>query len=134
MTAVDARSAALQQVARAPVREPEDERDAQRPDERRGENGVDRAHVRHDRTPAQSGQLTRERSLELRAAQRLPAGAERAHAAVLRQDAGNGAVREHDDLVDQRCERRDLRHGRSERGVPRIDLLRDEDDLAHVGT
>ena len=42
-----------QESARAPVREPEDERDPERPHERCREHGVDRAHVRDDRPAAQ---------------------------------------------------------------------------------
>ena len=83
------------------MREPEDERDPQRADERRGENGVDRAHVRDDGASAETRKLAREGGLEARAAQRPSAGAERADAAVLRQHARDRAVREHDDLVDQ---------------------------------
>ena len=112
------------------MREPENERDAQRAHERRGENGVDRAHVRDDGAPAEAGQLARQRSLEAGATNRPVAGAERPHAAVVRQHARNRAVREHDDLVDERRERGDLGHGRRERRVPRIDLLGDEDELA----
>ena len=41
-----------EQATRSPVREPEDERYSQRPDERRGQYRVDRAHVRNDRAAA----------------------------------------------------------------------------------
>ena len=91
----------LEQVARAPVREPEDERNAQRAHERGGENGVDRAHVRDDGSSPQARKLARERGLEAHAAQRSVAGAKRAHAAVVGEHARNGAVGEHDDLVDE---------------------------------
>ena len=120
-----------QEAARAPVREPEDERNAQRPDERRGQHGVDRAHVRDDRAAAKPGQLAGQRGLEARSAQRLVRRAEGAHAAVLRQHAVDRAVGEHDDLVDELRERADLRDRRRERRMARIDLLRDEDELRH---
>ena len=113
------------------MREPEDERDAQRAHERGGEDGVDRAHVRDDGSSPQARKLARERGLEARAAQRSVAGAKRADAAVVGEHARDGAVGEHDDLVDETGERADLRHGRRERGMARIDLLRDEDELAH---
>ena len=113
------------------MREPEDERDPQRADERRREHGVDRAHVRDDGAAAKTRELAREGGLEARSAQRPSARAERPDAAVLRQHARNGAVREHDDLVDEGRERGDLGDGRRERRMPRIDLLGDEDDLRH---
>ena len=92
----------LQQITRAPVREPEDERDAQGTGERRCEHGVDRAHVRDDGSSAKAGKLARQRGLEARSAQRSTARTERADAAVLWQHARHGAVGEHDDLVDER--------------------------------
>ncbi len=117
-----------QQPTRAPVGEPEQERDAQRPHERRREHGIDRAHVRDDCSSTQSGQLAGECSFETRSAAELAARAKRPHAAVRGQDVIDRAVCKHDDLVDERRERRDLGHRRCERGVPGIDLLRDEDD------
>ena len=131
MTAVETRSAAFEQVARPPVREPEDERDPQRAHERSGEDGVDRAHVRNDGPSPETGKLARERGFEARTAQRSVPGSERADAAVVGKHARDGAVREHDDLVDECGERADLGHGRGERRMTRIDLLRDEDELAH---
>ena len=131
MTAVETRSAAL---SRSLARQCVNQRTsgiAQRPHERGGEDGVDRAHVRDDRASPEPRELARERGLEARAAQRPVPGAERAHAAVVGQHARDGAVGEHDDLVDERRERADLRHRRRERRVPRIDLLRDEDELRH---
>jgi len=113
------------------VREPQDERDAKRTDERRGENSVDRAHVRDDRAAAKPRELAGQRRLEPRAAEGFVRGAEGAHTAILGQHPFDGAVGEHDDLVHVRGQRTDLRHGRRKRGVTRIDLLRDEDELAH---
>ena len=120
-----------QQPARAPVREPEQERHTQWPHERRSEHRVDRAHVRDDCPSTQSRQLARECRFEASSAAELAARAKRPHAAVRRQDALDRSVRKDDDLVDERRERRDLRHGRCEGRVPGIDLLRDEDDPGH---
>ncbi len=113
------------------MREPEDERNAQRPHERRGENGVDRAHVRDDGAAPKPGKLARQRGLEARATECLVRRPEGAHAAVLRKHALDRAVGEHDDLVDELRERADLRDRRGERRMARIDLLRDEDELRH---
>ena len=79
--------------------------------------------------PRRPRKLARERGLEARAAQRSVPGPERAHAAVVGEHARDGAVGEHDDLVDECGERADLGHGRRERRMARIDLLRDEDEL-----
>ena len=108
VTAVETRSAACSRSARAPVREPEDERDAQRPHERRGEHGVDRAHVRDDRAAPQARQLARERGLEARAAQRLGA---RARNVRTRQFVGKHARRRR-----RRRARRPRRRARRARG------------------
>ena len=73
-----------------------------------------------------------ERRREARAARRAASRAPKsAHAAVRRQRAVDGAVGEHDDLVDARRERAHLRHGRAEHRVLRVDLLGDEDEPAH---
>ena len=37
------------------MREPQDERNAQRPNERAGQNGIDRAHVRNDSATPKPG-------------------------------------------------------------------------------
>jgi hypothetical protein len=121
----------LQQIARAPVREPEDQRDPQRTDERSCEHGVDGAHVRDDSASAKTRKLARQRGLEARSAQRPSAGTEGADAAVLRQHAGDGAVSQDDDLVDEGRECGDLGDSRGERGMPGVDLLRDEEELSH---
>ena len=113
------------------MREPEDEGDAQRAHERGGEDGVDRAHVRDDGSSPKAGKLARERCFEARAAQRSVPGPERAHAAVVGEHARDGAVGEHDDLVDKTCECADLGHRGRERRMARIDLLGDEDELRH---
>ena len=118
-----------EQAAVAPVGEPEDDGDPERPGERRGEHGVDRAHVRDDRAAAEAAQLGRDGSLEPRPATRLRPRPKRADAAVRRQRLGNHAVREHDELVHPGRERTNLRHRRRECRVSRIDLLRDEDEL-----
>ena len=81
--------------------------------------------------PAEARKLAREGGLEAGTAQHAVSGAEGAHAAVVRKHARNGAVGEHDDLVDERRKRGDLRHGRRERRMSRIDLLGDEDELRH---
>ena len=117
-----------QQAAGAPVRVPEHERDAQRAHERRGEDGVDRAHVGDDRAAAQAAELRRERRFEPRAAPGPRARPEGADARVGGQRVRNGPVREDDHLVHTPRERRDLRHRRPQRRVLRVDLLRDEDE------
>ena len=66
-----------------------------------------------------------------RAAADLARIPEEANARVLRQDLVDRAVGEHDELVDSFGERPELRLGCGERGVGRIDLLGDEDQLAH---
>ncbi len=116
--------------AGAPVREPEDERNAERPHERRAEHGVDRAHVRDDADRPRA-ELTHERSLEAQAAPDLVSVAEQPHPRVRRQRTVCGAVGENDQLVDLLSERAKHRDGRGERVVGRIDLLRDEDELPH---
>jgi hypothetical protein len=117
-----------QQRAGAPVRVPKHERDPERPDERRGEDGVDRAHVGHDGSVAQAAELRRERRLEPRAAAGFRTRAEGADARVGRQRVRHGPVREDDHLVDAPRERRDLRHRRGKRRMLWVDLLRDEDE------
>ncbi len=114
------------------MREPEDERDPQRTDERRGENRVDRAHVGDDGASTKPTQLAHQRRLEPRAAEDLVARSERPHAAVVGQRARHGAVRDHDDLVHELGERSDLRDRGGKRRMARVDLLRDEDELGHV--
>ncbi len=116
--------------ARTPVREPEDERNPERPDERRAEHRVDRAHVRDD-ADGPRAELARERRLEAQAAADLATVAEQPHARVRRERPVRRAVGEHDELVHVRRERADHRHRRSERVVRRVDLLRDEDELPH---
>ena len=81
--------------------------------------------------PRPPRELPRQRSLESHAAPGLRARGEAKAAAVVRQRAGEDAIGEHDDLVDQRRERADLRHGGRERRVAGIDLLRDEDQPPH---
>ena len=109
------------------MRVPEHERDLERPDERRGQDGVDRAHVGDDGAAAETRELGCQRPLEPEPPAGLRAGAERPHAAVRGQRLRNGAVREHHHLVDAASERGDHRHGRRESGMPRIDLLGDEE-------
>ncbi len=113
------------------MREPEDERNAERTHERGGEHGVDRAHVRDDGTSPQTAELARQRSLEAGTASRLVTGSEGTDAAVRRQHALDRVVRENDDLVDELGQGADLRDGGRERGMRRVDLLRDEDELGH---
>ena len=110
------------------MRVPEHERDPERPDERRREDGVDRAHVRDDGAAAKAPELRREGALEAKAAPDLRARTEGADARVGGQRVRDGPVREHDHLADPPRERRDLRHGRAERRVLGVDLLRDEDE------
>ena len=113
-----------------PVREPEQQRHAERPRERRREHGVDRAHVGDDRDGLRPQLLRRARP---RSAAPRPAFVREAKLRLRqlsRQRAGEHAVGEHDHLVDQRGERADLRHRGRERRVPRIDLLRDEDEAS----
>ena len=121
-----------QQTARPPVREPEHERDAERPDERRGEDGVDRAHVRDDRCPAEAGQLARERRLEPRSAKQPCArrgtcgrgsspGARprpRASASTTTSSTSSASARIFGTVA-------------ASAGCARVDLLRDEDELRH---
>ena len=135
-TAVDARhrrrdrGGGAQRRARTPVREPEDERNPERPHERRAEHRVDRAHVRDD-ADGPRAELARQRRLEAQAAADLAAVAEQPHARVRRERPVRRAVGEHDQLVDVRRERADHRHRRSECVVRRVDLLRDEHELSH---
>jgi hypothetical protein len=114
------------------MREPKDERDAQRPYEGRGKSGIDGAHVRDDRAAPEASELSRECCLESDAATCLAARPERANAAIRGQNVLDGAVREHHDLVDELRKSTELGNGRGERRVLRIDLLRDEDDLGHL--
>ena len=117
-----------QQPAGPPMRVPEHERDSKRSHERRGEDGVDRAHVRDDDPAAQAAQLRRQRMLEAQAATGPRARPEGADARVAGQRVRNGPVREDDHLADSAGERSDLRHRRAERRMCRVDLLRDEDE------
>ena len=96
-----------------------------------GQNGIDRAHVRDDGATPKPGQLTGQRGLEARSTECLVRRPEGAHAAVLRKNAFDRAVGEHHDLVDELRERADLRDRRGKRGMPGVDLLRDEDELGH---
>jgi hypothetical protein len=114
--------------------EPEDERNAKWPHERRRENGIDRAHVCDDRAAPEVSQLSRESSLETDAAARLVAGPKRPNAAVRGQYAVDRAVGEHDDFVDELGKGSEFRDRRGKRRVSRIDLLCDEDDLGHRGS
>ena len=85
--------------------------------------------MRDDCSSPKARKLTREGSLETRTAQGSVSGPKGSYPAVVGQHAGNGTVREHDDLVDETRERTDLRHRGRERRVPRVDLLGDEDEL-----
>jgi hypothetical protein len=114
------------------MREPKDERDAQRPDEGRGKSGIDGTHVRDDGASAEASKLSRERRLESDAATCLATVSECANAAIRGQNVLDGAVREHHDLVDELRKSTELGNGRGKRRVLRIDLLRDEDDLGHL--
>ena len=76
-------------------------------------------------------QLANERALEPRAALQLRRRAEVVHADVRGQRARHCVVAEHDELVDPRRERAHHRHRRGEHRIPRVELLRDEDEPAH---
>ncbi len=115
-----------------PVREPEQQGDAQRPRERRRQDSVDGAHVGDDRDRLRP-QLLRQRGLEAHTAPDLRARGEAPAAAVVRQRARQHAIGEHDHLVDELRKRADLRHRGRERRMRRIDLLRDEDQPPHQG-
>ena len=121
----------LQRRARVPVRVPEQHAHAERARERRGEHGVDRAHVREHAERARVRELGGELALEAQAPPDLRARAEDAHAAVRGQRSGDRPGREDGHVVDALGERRDLRDRRGERGVRGVDGLRDEDERAH---
>ena len=118
--AIDDALGRLQRRARRLLREPEQQRNAQRPRERRGEQRVDRRHVRDDGNRAPS-ELRRERSDVARTSRRL----RRRREALPRQFSGSALVvdrvGDHDDLVDARRERADLRERRAEHRMGRVD-------------
>ena len=113
-----------------PVRVPEDERDPQRPHERRRQHRVQRNHVRNDADGTRA-QLACQRCREPSASLGLRARAELSHASIRRHRRGDRRVAKHDQLVDPRRERAHHRHCRREHRIVRIELLRREDQLAH---
>jgi len=113
------------------VRVPEHDGHTQRARERGSEDCEHRRHVR-DHAQGTVAQLGRERTLEPQTASGFRARSEGTDATVRRQSSGNGGVCEHDDLVEPLRERRDLRDRRRKRRMLRVDLLRDEDELAHA--
>jgi hypothetical protein len=110
------------------VREPEHERDPAPTDERRGEDDVERDHVRDDRIRRQR---TCERTLEVETSPKSRPRVERFEPNALRQLCALTALRENDELVDALGKRTDLRNRRGERRMGGIDRLSDEDEAPH---
>ena len=115
-----------------PVREPEQKRHVARSCERRSEDRVPGDHVGDHRERPR-----RELPVKAREEQARPrrggARSEAVDTAVRGQSALDGTVGEHDQLVDTGRERPQLRDGRAENGVVRIDRLRREDQPAGRG-
>ena len=118
-----------EEPAPAPVREPQQHGHAQGPCDRRGEDGIDRAHMRENGArPGPPNELPRERIFEAEPAACPVTGPEQPHAAVVGQHAVDGAVRENDQLVDARGEGAELGDRGPEHRARGVDLLRDDDE------